>query len=62
MRWLAYIQSVLAALFGVQSEQKRMQDFAKHHPFPLIVIALGTFVLFVLMILAIVFAVLPQST
>ncbi|ATC89391.1 DUF2970 domain-containing protein [Pseudoalteromonas sp. SCSIO 43095] len=52
------LQSVLAAFFGVQSEDKRKTDFKYHSPITLIAIAVVLFVLFVLAIYATVTSVL----
>uniref|UniRef100_A0ABN0NFU0 DUF2970 domain-containing protein n=1 Tax=Pseudoalteromonas undina TaxID=43660 RepID=A0ABN0NFU0_9GAMM len=49
---------MLAAFFGVQSEDKRQTDFKHHSPITLIAIAVVLFVLFVLAIYATVTSVL----
>ncbi|WP_404341273.1 DUF2970 domain-containing protein [Pseudoalteromonas mariniglutinosa] len=41
------LQSVIAAFFGVQSEQKRQADFQQHSPKVIIAIAVVLFLLFV---------------
>jgi hypothetical protein len=57
--FLSALQSVLAAFFGVQSEDKRQTDFKHHSPtITLIAIAVILFVLFVLAIYATVTSVL----
>lgn len=48
------LQSVIAAFFGVQSENKRQSDFQQHSPLYIILIAIGLFILFVSTIYAIV--------
>lgn len=42
--------SVLAALFGVQSEQARARDFTQGNPWPYIAIGIVFIILFVLLI------------
>lgn len=51
--------SVLAALFGVQSEENRQRDFSKGHPGLFIGIGVFFIVLFVVTLLLIVNWVLP---
>ena len=49
---LSVIQSVLAAFFGVQSEQKRRQDFKHASPWPFIMTGiLLTLILVILLVL-----------
>jgi heme/copper-type cytochrome/quinol oxidase subunit 2 len=48
------LQSVLAAFFGVQSENKRNADFKHHSPATIIVIAVMLFIIFVIAIYALV--------
>ncbi|HCV03256.1 DUF2970 domain-containing protein [Pseudoalteromonas sp. APAL1] len=52
--FISALQSVFAAFFGVQSEQKRQADFKEHSPLAIIVIAV---ILFIIFIAAIYFAV-----
>lgn len=47
---LSVLQSVLAAMFGVQSETKRKEDFEKGHPAEYILIGLIMVVIFILTI------------
>ncbi|MEC6832619.1 DUF2970 domain-containing protein [Photobacterium toruni] len=47
------IKSVLAALFGVQSQQQRQQDFNYSSPWPFIVIGGIIIVLLVIIMIAI---------
>lgn len=49
---LSALQSVIAAFFGVQSEDKRKSDFQQHSPISIIIIAIGLFILFVAAIYA----------
>ncbi|WP_363322315.1 DUF2970 domain-containing protein [uncultured Ferrimonas sp.] len=51
--------SVLAALFGVQTEANRQRDFARQSPLPFIVVGVVLIVLFVLSLMALVQWVLP---
>ncbi|BDF95525.1 MULTISPECIES: DUF2970 domain-containing protein [Pseudoalteromonas] len=44
---LSAMQSVIAAFFGVQSENKRRSDFKQHSPLSIIIIAVILFTLFV---------------
>ena len=48
------LQSVLAAFFGVQSENKRQADFKQHSPKSIILIAITLFIAFVIAIYAVV--------
>lgn len=49
---LSVIQSVLAAFIGVQSEDKRQQDFEKNSPWPYIIVGLVmTLILILLLVL-----------
>ncbi|MFC3034122.1 DUF2970 domain-containing protein [Pseudoalteromonas fenneropenaei] len=61
MRWLSVMQSVLAAMFGVQSDAKRHQDFTAPHPLPYIIFGIILVVLFVLGLVYLVQLVLPNS-
>ncbi|WP_462150606.1 DUF2970 domain-containing protein [Pseudoalteromonas xiamenensis] len=54
MRWFSVLQSVLAAMFGVQSETKRQSDFHQPKPLPYIIIGVIFVVLFILALLALV--------
>lgn len=47
------IKSVLAALFGVQSQQQRRQDFNQQSPWPFIIIGGIIIVGFVVILIAI---------
>ncbi|MBY5992099.1 DUF2970 domain-containing protein [Ferrimonas balearica] len=53
--------SVLAALFGVQSERNRQRDFASASPLPYILTGLMAVILFVLGLVAVVNLVLSGS-
>ncbi|CAB0151743.1 hypothetical protein PSI9734_02111 [Pseudidiomarina piscicola] len=53
------ILSVLAALFGVQTETNRQRDFTQGHPGIFIGVGIGFIVLFVVSLLLIVNWVLP---
>nr|WP_028116223.1 DUF2970 domain-containing protein [Ferrimonas senticii] len=46
--------SVIAALFGVQTEANRQRDFQRHSPLPFIVVGILLIALFVLSLVAIV--------
>ena len=50
---LAVIQSVLAAFLGVQSEEKRLQDFRKTSPWPYLItgIVMTLLLIFLLVVL-----------
>ncbi|MDN3379434.1 MULTISPECIES: DUF2970 domain-containing protein [unclassified Pseudoalteromonas] len=52
------LQSVIAAFFGVQSENKRQSDFQQHSPRSIILIAIGLFILFIIAIYTVVALVL----
>lgn len=45
------IRSVLAAFFGVQSEQNRQQDFSRSSPWPFIITGVLAGAVFVLLVL-----------
>ncbi|SHH98916.1 DUF2970 domain-containing protein [Ferrimonas marina] len=45
---LDLIQSVVAALFGVQTEAKRTQDFGHHSPVPYLIVGVVALIVFVL--------------
>ncbi|ELR63932.1 hypothetical protein C942_03011 [Photobacterium marinum] len=49
--------SVAAALFGVQSEQNRQQDFSEKSPWPFIAAGIVAIAIFIGLLLAIVMAV-----
>lgn len=53
--------SVIAALFGVQTEQARVRDFSQKSPLPYIVVGIVLIVLFVLGIVFLVRTVLSLS-
>lgn len=57
--FLSVIISVLAALFGVQTEQNRQRDFSKGHPGVFIAVGVVFIVLFVATLLLVVNLVLP---
>jgi uncharacterized membrane protein YidH (DUF202 family) len=57
--FFSVIISVLAALFGVQTEQNRQRDFSKGHPGVFIAVGVFFIVLFVATLLLIVNLVLP---
>ncbi|WMN58822.1 DUF2970 domain-containing protein [Pseudoalteromonas xiamenensis] len=61
MRWLSVLQSVLAAMFGVQSETKRQRDFHQPRPLPYIVIGVILVVLFIIVLLALVNLITPTA-
>ncbi|MEH6396348.1 DUF2970 domain-containing protein [Pseudoalteromonas sp.] len=44
---ISALQSVIAAFFGVQSENKRQSDFKQHSPLSIIIIAVILFIIFV---------------
>ncbi|ATG59329.1 hypothetical protein ATS72_013240 [Pseudoalteromonas sp. 13-15] len=52
--FISALQSVLAAFFGVQSEQKRRADFQEHSISSIIAIAIILFIAFALSIYAVV--------
>ncbi|MEL0641185.1 DUF2970 domain-containing protein [Pseudoalteromonas aliena] len=54
LQFFSALQSVLAALFGVQSENKRRVDFKQHSPISIILIAIALFIAFVIAIYAVV--------
>ncbi|PTB88668.1 DUF2970 domain-containing protein [Pseudidiomarina aestuarii] len=56
---LSILMSVLAALFGVQTEQNRQRDFANGNPAVYITVGVIFIVLFVVSLLLIVNWVLP---
>jgi len=51
---IAVIWSVLAALFGVQTEANRKRDFSQKNPLPYIIVFVILLVLFVLSVAGIV--------
>ncbi|MCC5854237.1 MAG: DUF2970 domain-containing protein [Idiomarina sp.] len=55
---LSITLSVLAAMFGVQTEKNRVRDFNQKNPLPYIIIGALFIILFVLTILSIVSLVL----
>lgn len=57
--FFSVIISVLAALFGVQTEENRQRDFAKGRPLVYIAVGIVFIVLFVVSLLLIVNWVLP---
>lgn len=57
--FFSVIVSVLAALFGVQTEQNRQRDFSKGHPGLFIAVGVFFIVLFVATLLLVVKLVLP---
>ncbi|GEK53224.1 DUF2970 domain-containing protein [Pseudoalteromonas espejiana] len=58
LHFISALQSVLAAFFGVQSEQKRQSDFKQRSPLLVILIAVALFIIFVVAIYAVVAMVL----
>ena len=44
---ISAMQSVIAAFFGVQSENKRQSDFKQHSALSIIIIAIMLFIIFV---------------
>lgn len=58
LHFISALQSVLAAFFGVQSEQKRQSDFKQRTPLLVILIAVALFIIFVVAIYAVVAMVL----
>ncbi|RUO76814.1 DUF2970 domain-containing protein [Pseudidiomarina taiwanensis] len=58
--FFSVLVSVIAALFGVQSEQNRQRDFSKGNPKAYIAVGIVLIVLFVLSLVLIVQAVLPN--
>jgi len=52
--FISALQSVLAAFFGVQSEQKRRADFKEHSIASIIAIAIILFIAFALTMYAVV--------
>ena len=53
-------QSVIAAMFGVQSEEKRQQDFAGGNPINYIVVGIVMVIIFILTLVAIVNSILEK--
>lgn len=60
-RICSFIQSVLAALFGVQSARKREQDFEEGGLERMIWVAFSALIVFVIIILTMVSLALPES-
>jgi hypothetical protein len=58
-RFIAILQSVFAGFLGVQSEQKRKQDFQELSPLPIIITALIALILFIGLIYGFVQLVVP---
>jgi hypothetical protein len=54
------IQSVLAAMFGIQSDEKREQDFANGNPVNFIVIGIVMVMIFIMTLVAIVNSILDK--
>lgn len=48
IRWVDVVQSVLASMIGVQSQQKREQDFQQNTVLPYVVVGLIAVALFVI--------------
>jgi hypothetical protein len=61
MRWFSVLQSVLAALFGVQSEQKRLKDFQSPKPLPYILVGIVLVIGFVVALVIIVNTILSAT-
>ena len=55
------LQSVLAAMFGVQSEEKRQQDFESGHAGSYIFVGIAMVVIFVFTLIAIVNSILENA-
>lgn len=58
---LSILQSVLAAMFGVQSEEKRQQDFEGGHAGSYIFVGIVMVVIFVFTLIAIVNSILENA-
>ncbi|NVK42899.1 MAG: DUF2970 domain-containing protein [Oceanospirillaceae bacterium] len=52
--FLKTLQSVLAAMFGVQSEHRRLEDFSSHKPWRFILMGLAVAVVFVVLVMLLV--------
>ena len=59
--WWQIFLSVLAAMFGVQSEAARKRDFEQGHPGAYIIVGILMFLLFIVSLLCIVRWVLPHT-
>lgn len=58
---LSVVQSVLAAMFGVQSEEKRAQDFENGHIGYYIFVGVAMVIIFILTLVTIVNSILESS-
>ncbi len=59
--WLQALQSVLAAMFGVQTAKNRQRDFSSVSPWKFVVMGLVMTAVFILSIVLIVQMVLPVN-
>lgn len=59
---LATLQTILGAVFGIQSEKKRQEDFAKADPGKLIALGIITVVIIVIVMIVTVNLVLESAT
>jgi len=59
--FLSILQSVVAAMFGVQSDKKRQQDFESGHPGSYIFVGVIMVIVFVLTLVAIVNSIVENS-
>lgn len=58
--FISMVISVIAAMFGVQTEQNRQRDFSQGNPLPYILIGVVFIILFVVALITIVSLVLPD--
>lgn len=59
-KFMSMVISVIAAMFGVQTEQNRQRDFSQGNPLPYILIGVVFIILFVVALITIVSLVLPD--
>ncbi|WP_196138663.1 DUF2970 domain-containing protein [Aliikangiella sp. G2MR2-5] len=57
---LSVLQSVIAAMFGVQSESKRQQDFENGHPGTYIFVGIVMVIIFIFTLISIVDSILAD--
>jgi len=58
---LSVVQSVLAAMVGIQSDEKRQQDFEQGHPGTYIFIGIVFVIIFILVLVNIVNSILNEA-
>jgi hypothetical protein len=57
--WLKWLQTIFGALFGIQSDKHRQDDFAKQKPINVVFVGVATVIVLLLTMMLIVSVVLP---